>query len=158
METDPPSSDEPERVSTDDEKVGYCRPPRHSRFPKGKSGNPRGRRKGSRGIKTDLQAELAASHTIHINGRPEKGTRQQLMMRTLVTRAATGDVKAAALLIPLALQVLGIEDRGSDRDRLSPQDEKLLDELLHGYAGDPGMQPAAGAPDGGTSEDGGTNR
>lgn len=120
---------------TDDDKpadfeVGYGRPPQHSRFQPGRSGNPRGRRKGSRGLKTDLHAELASSLTIHINGKPIRGTKQQLMLKALATRAATGDVKAASLLLPLILQVFGIDDRGSERERLSPQDQALLDQLL----------------------------
>ncbi len=153
MQSDLPGSDEPEDVGQDDEKVGYGKPPRHNRFKKGQSGNPSGRRKGSRGIKTDLHAELAAPHTIHINGKPERGTRQQLMVRTLTTRAATGDVKAAALLLPLILQVFGTEDRGGDRERLSPQDQKLLDELLSYYPSDREAFPAPGAVS--DSEEGG---
>jgi len=30
--------------------VGYGRPPRHTQFPKGRSGNPRGRPKGSKNV------------------------------------------------------------------------------------------------------------
>jgi hypothetical protein len=30
--------------------VGYGRPPQHTRFPKGQSGNPKGRPKGSRAL------------------------------------------------------------------------------------------------------------
>ena len=101
-------------MASDDYEVGYGKPPRHSRFQPGKSGNPKGRRKGSRGLKTDLHAELSASHTIQINGRPIRGSRQQLMVKTLATRAASGDLKAQALLIPLILQVFGIEDRGGE--------------------------------------------
>lgn len=150
-----PDEDEPVRLEPEQtEDVGYCKPPKHSRFKKGQSGNPRGRRKGSRGIKTDLHSELAATHVIHINGRPEKGTRQQLMIRTLATRAASGDVKAAALLLPLILQVFGAEDRGNDRNQLSPQDEKLLEELLGDYASDRPEAPPAGARDAHLRSDG----
>lgn len=117
-------------MASDDYEVGYGKPPRHTQFPPGKSGNPRGRRKGSRGLKTDLHAELSATHTITINGRPIKGSRQQLMVKTLATRAASGDLKAQALLLPLILQVFGIEDRGGERERLSAADQALLDQLL----------------------------
>ena len=88
--------------------IGYGKPPKHSQFQPGQSGNRVGRVAGSRGLKTDLQRELAASHTIHINGGQVKGTRQQLMVMTLATRAATGDLKAIALMIPLVLQIFGI--------------------------------------------------
>ena len=120
----------------DSEGVGYGKPPRHSQFKPGQSGNPRGRPKGTRGVKTDLAAELSSVWTTSINGRAIKGTKQRLMFRTLTARAATGDVKAAAILLPLILQVLGIEDRGGERQRLSPQDQALLDQLLADDAGD----------------------
>ena len=120
----------------DSEGVGYGKPPRHSQFKPGQSGNPRGRPKGTRGVKTDLAAELSSVWTTSINGCEIKGTKQRLMFRTLTARAATGDVKASAILLPLILQVLGIEDRGGERQRLSPQDQALLDQLLADDAGD----------------------
>lgn len=132
---------------SDDYQVGYGKPPRHSRFAPGKSGNPRGRPRGSRGLKTDLMAELSARHTIQINGKPVRGNRQQLMLRTLATRAASGDLKAQALLLPLIEKALGLEDRGDVRERLSKQDEALLDELLASLdAPEPQMSRGATIP------------
>jgi hypothetical protein len=122
---------------SDEYEVGYRKPPRHSQFPLGKSGNPKGRRKGSRGLKTDLQQELASGHTIQINGKPIKGTKQQLMVKTLATRAASGDLKATALLVPLVLQVFGIEDRGTGKEQLSAPDQALLDFMM-GFGSDDG--------------------
>lgn len=129
-------SDEHDVSDDDDGQVGYRKPPRHSQFKPGQSGNPRGRPRGTRGVKTDLAAELSSVWTTSINGREIKGTKQRLMFRTLTARAATGDVKAAAVLLPLILQVLGIEDRGGERQRLSPQDQALLDQLLGSDADD----------------------
>ena len=39
--------------------VGYKKPPKHKRWRKGESGNPTGRRKGQRNLKTDLLEELS---------------------------------------------------------------------------------------------------
>jgi hypothetical protein len=128
-------------------RVGYRKPPREYRFPPGQSGNPGGRKKGARGLKTDLQAELDGTISISINGEPIRGTRQRLFVKALATRAAFGDLKAAAILAPLILQVLGAEDRGGAKQRLSPGDQAILDDLL-GAAGEPA--PPAGpepAPD-----------
>lgn len=115
---------------TDDYDVGYRKPPKHAQFAPGRSGNPRGRPRGARGLKTDLLAALSALHTIQVNGKPVRGNRQQLIMFTLATRAASGDLKAQALLLPLIVQALGLEDRSDTRERLSKQDETLLEELL----------------------------
>ena len=41
-----------------DYEVGYGKPPRHTRFKKGQSGNPRGRPSGSKNLKTLLNEAL----------------------------------------------------------------------------------------------------
>lgn len=116
--------------------VGYGKPPKDHQWPKGKSGNPAGRPKGSRGLKTDLNRELDAQLTIAINGEPVKGTTQQLMLRTLARRAAHGDVRAIKLLTDLVLQVFGAGDRGTAQDRLSPQEEAMMEEMMKIFSPD----------------------
>jgi hypothetical protein len=39
--------------------VGFGRPPRHTRFRAGQSGNPKGKAKGAVNLATDVQDELA---------------------------------------------------------------------------------------------------
>ena len=79
-----------------------------------------------------------------MNGKRVKGTKQQLMIMTLATRAASGDVQATKALIPLVLQVLGPEDRGVAKNLLSPQDQEIFDELLQPLSKD---QPSANPKD-----------
>nr|MBA3241403.1 hypothetical protein [Acidobacteriota bacterium] len=59
--------DDPPLDHGDGYTVGYGKPPREHRFQPGLSGNPKGRRKGARGLKTDLQAELDGTIAITIN-------------------------------------------------------------------------------------------
>lgn len=113
-----------------DYEVGYGRPPKQSRWGPGVSGNPKGRKKGSRGLKTDLDAELRETLTIQMNGKKVKGTTQRLMLRTLAARAASGDVRASRVLIDLTLQVFGAGDRGGKGEKLSAVDQALLEELM----------------------------
>jgi hypothetical protein len=44
--------------STKDYEVGYGRPPIHTRFKPGQSGNPAGRPKGAQNFATEIAAEL----------------------------------------------------------------------------------------------------
>lgn len=114
----------------DNDKVGYRRPPRHSRFKPGQSGNPRGRPKGTRGLKSDLQAELVSRMTIQINGKPVTASRQALMLKTLTTRAAAGDLRAIRILTDLIMQVFGPGDADKAREQLSPGDQAILAQML----------------------------
>ena len=52
-----------------DYEVGYRKPPKHTRFKPGRSGNPRGRAKETRNLRTDLVDELAERILISEGGR-----------------------------------------------------------------------------------------
>lgn len=56
---------------TDEYEVGYRKPPRHTRFRKGQSGNPKGRPKGAKNLKTELEEELQEKIVVR-EGRPER--------------------------------------------------------------------------------------
>ena len=113
-----------------DYEVGYGKPPKAHQFAKGESGNPRGPKKGSRGLKKDLHKALSARHSIRVDGKIMKGTTQEMALLTLAKRAATGDVRATRELVDLTLKIFGPEDRGRERGALSPQDRELLDRML----------------------------
>jgi hypothetical protein len=137
--------------------VGYGKPPTATRFRKGQSGNPRGPKKGSRGLKKDLHKALGAPHSIKVDGKVRKGTTQELAVFTLAKRAATGDVRATSALIDLTLKIFGAEDRGRERGTLSPLDQELFDRMFDrvdpaeeaGASHDGDSDDDAGAGDGG---------
>lgn len=117
-------------MSESEHKVGYKNPPKHTRFKKGQSGNPKGRPKSGRGLKTDLKAELIGKMKIRVNGEDVSGTKQQLMLRTLSVRAASGDIGATRILVNLVMQVLGPEDHETGPKKLTKLDQEILDQLL----------------------------
>lgn len=116
----------------DPNKVGYKVPPLHSRWQKGVSGNPKGREKGHKGLRTDLEAALNAKNTLEnkLTGKKVKGRNQQLAIDRLVERAALGDLKAQALLFPMIMHVLGAEDRHTGPRKLSALDQEILAEVI----------------------------
>lgn len=74
--------------------VGYKRPPKHTRFQPGQSGNAAGRRKNVRNFKTDLMEELREMIVIRENGRERKISKQRAFIKALVTAAIKSDVRA----------------------------------------------------------------
>src|SRR4051812_30794068 len=61
--------------------VGYCKPPTHSRFKKGKSGNPAGRQKRQQNLKAILLEVLLEPQRIQVGGRTRTVSRLEAMSR-----------------------------------------------------------------------------
>ena len=57
--------------------VGYGKPPTHSQFRPGQSGNPAGRRKGVRNLKTDVKRTLATPVKVKEGGRTRTRSTQE---------------------------------------------------------------------------------
>jgi hypothetical protein len=79
--------------------VGYRRPPKHSQFAKGRSGNPNGRPKGVRNFATVIEAELNTKIPITENGKRKSISKREAVAKQLVNKAASGDTKAMPLLL-----------------------------------------------------------
>lgn len=85
----------------DDYKVGYGRPPIHSRFKKGKSGNPDGRKKGSKNFATVVKSVLFKP--MSVKGRQNRKIPLiEGLLNQLAQRAFDGDHKAVDQLLDLA--------------------------------------------------------
>lgn len=98
---------EDERISNYE--TGYGKPPRHTRFQKGHSGNPKGRPRGSKNSATLLMEALHEPVIISENGRRKKITKQQVIIKQIVNKAASGDYRSIQLL--LVNQIPPIEAR-----------------------------------------------
>lgn len=94
-------------------KVGYCNPPAHARFKKGKSGNPNGRPKGTLNMATVLERTLREKVVLNENGRRKAVTKLEAAIKQLTNKAASGELKALQLLAAL---VRSAEERGTKAD------------------------------------------
>src|SRR5262249_38689291 len=95
----------PEGVRTMTYDIGYRKPPKSTRFVKGRPGNPKGRPKGSHNLETQLRAELQRKITVTEGGRSRTMTRQEALIRRLTSSALQGDHKAASLLLRLMIDL-----------------------------------------------------
>ena len=81
------------------EGVGYRRPPKHTQFQKGKSGNPRGRPKKTASFQSDLAAELQEKLTLTEHGKEKRVTKQRALIKTLTSAAIKKDIRAVSALL-----------------------------------------------------------
>jgi len=111
------------------EAVGYCRPPVHSRWKKGQSGNPSGRKKGSPNLKTLLDKELSEKIMVHDSDGSRFISKGTAMMKAMVNKAIKGDVRAFDKLTAMQLRLQAESDEG-DPDKLSAEDDAIIAEYL----------------------------
>lgn len=101
-------------MSTSSYEVGFGRPPTHSQFKTGQSGNPRGRPPGSKNLQTLLREELDQKVQVTENGRARLMTKRRVAVRQQVDKAVKGDPKAFNVLVKLDIDPAGAA--GGDRN------------------------------------------
>jgi hypothetical protein len=79
-------------------KVGYKKPPLHSRFQKGQSGNPRGRPRGSKNFSTLLTEALNEPVIVTEDGRRRKISKRELGFTQLANKFAMAEAQATKIL------------------------------------------------------------
>jgi len=99
--------------------VGRGKPPRKTRFKPGKSGNPKGRPKGSKNFSTVIARALNGKVPITENGRSKKVSGREVIAKKLLHKAFGGDLKAA--------QAVMKEDRENEEAPSSAPDLSALD-------------------------------
>ena len=100
--------------------VGYGKPPVHTRFRKGQSGNPAGRPRR----RTDLASLLtkALDRQVASEGR-NSGTQREAIIAALVEKSASGDLRATKLVLDLMRQVAPAAGPPTAASPGSPQDD-----------------------------------
>jgi hypothetical protein len=115
-------------ANSTDEKVGYKRPPRHTRFRRGESGNPGGRQPGVRNFATDVKAALKAPVALSEKGKTRRVSTQEAVLLRLKEKALKGDPRALEQIIRLAQIFNGDspDDALGGQDMLA-EDRQILD-------------------------------
>ncbi len=95
------SPDSSARERVDEYAVGYGKPPRNTRFKPGRSGNSKGRPKGSKNFKTLIDRELDAKVVIREAGKRQQLSKREVVAKQLVKKALEGQDRAIAAIIKL---------------------------------------------------------
>ena len=88
--------------------VGFGKPPVHSQFKKGQSGNVRGRPKGKQNFITALNNAIGEKLWIVENGKRRSITKLEAAFKQMSNKAAQGDSRALQQLISLG-NLIGVE-------------------------------------------------
>jgi hypothetical protein len=112
-------------------KIGYGRPPRHSRFVKGRSGNPGGRPRRPRRAR-DLAAMVSKALDtptfIIDDGKRRRATKREAIAAQLVDQSAQADLRATKLLIDILDKIE--RKREAETEGFDAADEKVIASLL----------------------------
>lgn len=115
-------------MSEDDS--GYKKPPETGKFKPGRSGNPKGRPKGSRNLKTDLAAISQRAISVRENGKTRRMSQQKAMLLSAYSKAIQGDQKAASNLINLTLRILESAEPSQTSNEVSDADVLIVENFL----------------------------
>lgn len=121
-----------------DYEIGYGKPPTASRFQKGQSGNPKGRRKGSLNAATMMRQLVMERVSVVENGREKAMSMLEFMLRQMVRKGAKGDLKSTQLVLRLVEQGVAseAEEVEDENDDLLIQSAllKMRQEMIQGAA------------------------
>jgi hypothetical protein len=109
--------------------IGYGKPPRHSQFGKGHSGNPRGRAKGSSNLSTLLDSALNERVIVSENGKRKRISKREAILKQLVNKAASGDPKSIQMLLTELRLVEGRQPSSAEQMLLDETDREVIRQL-----------------------------
>jgi len=111
--------------------VGYGKPPEATRFKKGQSGNPKGRRRGSLNVATVFAQTLREKVVVNENGQRKTITKLEAAIKQFVIKAASGDLRALQLLVNLSREAETREGLAQpNSSTLSESDQKVMEGIL----------------------------
>jgi hypothetical protein len=117
---------EPTGAGDESYAVGYRKPPLHSRFRAGQSGNPAGRRKGVRNLMTDVKRTLSIPIKVKEGGRTRKKSTQEGALMVLREKALRGDARALDRIIELASRFNNDAVESGPAQPLGADDQAIL--------------------------------
>jgi hypothetical protein len=119
--------------------VGYGKPPHHTRFQPGRSGNPKGRPKSAKGLKTMVRETMTKRVDVRTAGGATKMSRMEAVLHKTVELAMKGNARALAEIFKLYANAVPEEEKSSQIDEamaedLTETDVATLEELRRFFA------------------------
>ena len=103
-----------------DPPVGFKKPPKHSQFKPGESGNPKGRPRKRKGPRQLLEAALSEAAMVTENGVSKALPKMQVIYKVLVANAIKGHAGPTSILFRL------IQEYGISKDLEPAMNEMII--------------------------------
>jgi hypothetical protein len=107
--------------------VGYGKPPKASQFKKGQSGKPSGRSKGSKNVKTRIQAMLETTSAVRLGDETRQMDTYDITLLKLREKALGGDARAMQKIFDLAHEIETMDtSAASSESDFAVEDEAIV--------------------------------
>jgi hypothetical protein len=119
------------KTSKGEHGVGYCRPPTHSRFKKGKSGNPGGRPRGQANAKTTVARVLNEKVLVREGQETRSIIKLEAMFQAHINKAIKGDPRSFGYVLAHAARMgLLAESAAEAAIPTREEDAAIINEFL----------------------------
>ena len=109
--------------------AAYRKPPLHTRFKKGQSGNPHGRPK--KNLAALLAAALNEKVTATVDGKRKQVTKREAVITQLVNKSASAELRATKMLIEMMRDIEKRADPApAEKSPFSPTDKQVVQQLI----------------------------
>jgi len=108
--------------------VGHGKPPVHTRFVKGRSGNPSGKRRRPRNFEAVILKILGEKVEIGEQGKRKRYSKLEVIAKQLVNRCVAGDRAWLQPLLPILLREIPKGGSGRPNTGETRPDSKLADQ------------------------------
>jgi hypothetical protein len=126
--------------------VGFGKPPKHSRFKPGQSGNSRGRPKGRVPTTQLLEQHLNAKITVTVGGTQKTITRREALIIGLVTDALKGKDRVRKQVLDLLLILEAKMSPEAHAGVSDVHDDAVINNLLQRYGVKPSVSTDSPTP------------
>jgi hypothetical protein len=109
--------------------ANYRKPPEHTRFKKGQSGNPRGR--PAKNLPALLAAALNEKVTVTENGKRRQVTKREAVITQLVNKSASAELRATKMLIDMLRDIeRRAEPAATAKSPFARTDKAVMQQLI----------------------------
>jgi len=112
--------------------VGYGKPPIHTRFRKGRSGNPRDKTKGQKSLRAVVEKVFQEKVTVRTARGTRKTTKFDALVQTIMNEVLRGDARAVMLIVRLAKEA-GLTQEAAALEAASQDLTEEDQRIMHRY-------------------------